>query len=552
MFRVARVLLIVVALFAMPAAAQGATPFTAGSGVAPSVAVGPDGMGHIAWITTGANAQVGYCRVSPDGGACNRTEILNFGGATEAQRAGSKPRIFTPAPNKVVIVAGCWDCGGGIFDWTFRWISENNGASFSPTVIGSGPETSGHGTWLDESSIYVGTHSSSVKAAAPDLSEGVQYATGGIFVFTPEVARVPGAQKLVAATNDLDVVKYGVFKGPTLSVANINNVVNWETDKTLPGPEPDNSDTALNSGPNGVFLSYMNFVANDNHVALRRFDPATNTFGGPVYVEGADPIDNKSLRDPDSFQDPSGRIHAVWSTLHNGGRLRYTVSDPGAAAFSAAATLAKSEGFYEPEIAAGANGRGFVTWTPGTTGAIRVVPILPEAESGAATPPPPDTTSPRVTGFDVGDTTLRPGQKTKFTFRASEAGNAVLTFEKRFNGIKGKKKRKGKAKARTVCLPLTKKRLRALRKKAKSPQALRRILKKKRCRGFRRIGQIRQKVKAGVNSIAFNGRIAGQKLKPGHYRASLVITDSAGNVSRTERVSFRVVGQKKKKRRATR
>jgi hypothetical protein len=44
----------------------------------------------------------------------------------------------------------------------------------------------------------------------------------------------------------------------------------------------------------------------------------------------------------------------------------------------------------------------------------------------------------------------------------------------------------------------------------------------------------------GQNTIVFSGRIAGRKLRPGRYRAVLVIRDTAGNVSRAERVLFRV------------
>ena len=557
MFRVARVLLIVVALFAMPAAAQAATPFTAGSGEQPSVAVGSDGMGHVAWVTTEANAKVGYCRVSPGASACNRTELLNFGAATNANPQG-KAQVFAPTAGKVVVVAGCDQCLG-VTNRTYRWISTDNGASFGepPVEIGNGLElgTSGSGFWLDEpANIFIAASGSRVKAEAGATSgTGVGYVSQPLYTYGPQVVRVWDQEQLVAATNNLHVIKYGVYNYPGGGiVATVNDDENWLTNRELEAAEPDNSESSLNRGPSGVFLTYLSKISGDERVGLRRFDEFANVFRTPTYIEGPDPIEDKGFGEPDSYQDLAGRVHVVWDTLHSGGRLRYTVSNTSAGGFSTPATLVKSESFNQPEIAAGPAGTGFVTWTPGSAGAIRVVPILPEAESGSAPPLPPDATSPRVTGFDVGDTTLRPGQKTKFTFRASEAGNAVLTFEKRFNGIKGKKKRKGKAKARTVCLPLTKKRLRALRKKAKSPQALRRILKKKRCRGFRRIGQIRQKVKAGVNSIAFNGRIAGQKLKPGHYRASLVITDSAGNVSRTERVSFRVVGQKKKKRRATR
>jgi hypothetical protein len=148
-----------------------------------------------------------------------------------------------------------------------------------------------------------------------------------------------------------------------------------------------------------------------------------------------------------------------------------------------------------------------------------------------------------VSDFEISDTTLKPGQAAKFTFNSNEAGTAVLTIEKRFLGLKGKRK------GRKACLPRTRKRLSALRKRAASAKAFKALLKKKKCFGFRRIGQIRQPVKAGRNTIEFDGRIAGRPLSPGRYRARLVITDAAGNVSRTETVAFTVVGEKKKRRR---
>jgi hypothetical protein len=516
-----RSLLIATACLAIPVSAQAATPFTAGSGANPSVAIGSDGTGHVVWETDAANTQVGYCRISSEATTCNRTETFDFPGSGEVQSAG-KAQVFTPAPEKVVIVAGCWNCPTGTQDRTYRWISTNNGASFEgPVQIDSGPETNGRGAWLDESSIYVGTNGANAKAALVDENQGVTYATGGLFVYGPEVVRVQGTNKLVAATNDLEVVKYGVFTGSSISAANINNVANWEIDKTLPSPEPDNSDTALNTGPNGVYLTYRYFVAGDTHIGLRRFEPSTNTFGGATFIEGSNPIDDASLGAPDSYQDPSGRIHVVWTTLFEGGRLRYAVSDPSGANFSAAGTLAGSEGFYEPELAAGADGHGFAVWTPGISGPIRVVPLDPHPESGAT---PSDTTPPGVSGFGIDNPNLRPGQSARFKFQSTKAGQAVLTIEQRFKGTK--KRRKGK----TLCVA------------AKRGQ-------KKNCTAYRKVGEIRQAVAAGDNTIEFNGRVAGRKLKPGKYRASLVVTDAAGHVSRTETVNFQVVKPKKPKRR---
>jgi hypothetical protein len=551
-----RFLLTVVVLLALPAAAQAATPFTAGSGAQPSVAVGSDGTGHVVWVTAGDNDQVGYCRVSAGAGSCNRTDLLNFGPSASADDAG-RARVFTPAPNKVVIVATCWDCPIGIQERTYRWVSNDNGATWdSPTgtEIGSGLESEGFGLWLDDlgGGIFVAATGPRAKAATTG-GDGIQYATGGLFAFSPEIARVGTTTKLVAATNDLEVVKFGVYNGPG-TVVGINTVGNWSIDGTLPSPEPDNSDTALNSGPNGVFLSYEYFVANDSRIGLRRFDPVTNTFGGPTYVEGGDAIDDNSLDYPDSFQDASGRIHVAWRSLYGGGRLRYRVSDPTGGNFTAAANLATAENFHEPEIAAGGDGRGFATWTQGTVGTVRVVPIAPTPEPAAPVSPPsgggstPDTIPPGfVGGVSIRDRTLLPGQSTTFGFRSSEAGLAVLTFEKRFKGVKVRTKRKGKAKAKTTCLPATKKRLRALRKKAGSPEAYRKLLKQRGCKGWKRIGEIRQRVSAGTNSIPFSGRIAGRKLGKGQYRGRLVIVDAAGLTSRTETIKFKVVAKKKKR-----
>jgi hypothetical protein len=420
--RAVRTLIVAAALIAASAAqAHAATPFTAGVGAKPSVAVGSDSSGHVVWDTSEDDDRVGYCRVAAGATACNLTHTLAFPGADDAQTTGS-PVVFTPVASKVVIVAGCWNCGaGGITDRTYKWTSLNNGDSFAgPTEIDQGLETQGNGVWLEDLGRFVGASHSRIKAEDMTNGQGVQYATGGIFTYGPEVVRVPASNKLVAATNDLDVVKYGVFDGAPFTVPGINAAGNWLIDRTLPGAEPDNSDTDLNSGPNGVYLTYRYFVANDTRVGLRLFDSATNTFGAATYVEGPDAIDNNSLDYPDSFQDASGRIHLIWRTLHSGGRLRYRVSDTTGANFTPAANLALQEGFYEPQLAAGGDGRGFAVWTPGTTGNIRVVPLDPQPEPAVAPPPGGGSTPPPPGGAGSGGPTIRP------TFSFSGPGS-VLT-----------------------------------------------------------------------------------------------------------------------------
>jgi hypothetical protein len=188
----------------------------------------------------------------------------------------------------------------------------------------------------------------------------------------------------------------------------------------------------------------------------------------------------------------------------------------------------------------------------GTGGALAItdqanvppaVPPIPGPTPRPTPTPTPDVRTPTVGGTTVGRKTLTPGQGTTFGFNSNEAGMAVLTFEKRFAGLKGK--RKGKR----VCMPKTKKRLRALRKQAGGKQAYAKLLRKKSCQGYQRIGAIRQQVRAGRNTIAFNGRVAGRKLGKGRYRAKLAITDAAGNTSRAETIKFKVVAKKKKARR---
>ena len=465
MSRSVRMLILTVALLGSAPAAQAATPFTAGIGADPSVAVGADGSGHAVWATTEDDSQVGYCRLTAGAESCNRTELLNFPGATAANSTG-RPVVFTPAANKVVIVAGCWNCGaGGITDRSFLWTSLNNGESFgAPTEIGSGFEHHGTGLWLDDVGMFVGVSSSRAKAATAG-GTGIEYATGGVFVYGPEIVRVPGSTKLVAATNDLDVVKYGVFTGPVLDAPGVNNLLNWETDRTLPAPEGDNSDTDLTSGPNGVYLTYRYFVPNDNRVGLRRFDPVTDTFGGASYIEGPDGIDNNSLDYPDSFQDPSGRIHVVWRTLYDGQRLRYTVSDGSGASFTPVANLAKQESFNDPALAAGADGKGFAVWTNGTTGPIRIVPLDPQPEpittpppgGGGTTPPPGGTTGPTAvptfsfSGPGNGATAVIIGDRVRVRMRGTirpPAGVSVSSACKGRVRLILKKKRKTLARTR--------------------------------------------------------------------------------------------------------
>lgn len=242
-----------------PVAAHAALPFTAGSGSHPAVAVGYDGSAHVAWTTTGSNAQVGYCRVGPGAEACSRTELLSFPGATAANLSG-RATVSVPSPGEVVIVAGCRDCPGSPGPSTnkaYRWLSTDNGSTFVAAQIGREFELHGTGTWTEGASLFVASNSNSVMAQTMPTLVGAAtpIAPAGYF-YDGAVVQLPGTSTLVAASNDLSAVGYRVYGGGTLTAGAINNPGNWGALKSLAAPESANSATTLNAGPNGVLLAY--------------------------------------------------------------------------------------------------------------------------------------------------------------------------------------------------------------------------------------------------------------------------------------------------------
>jgi hypothetical protein len=544
MARSLAVLVTAVAALACASPALAATPFTGptqGSGW--DLAVGSDGTGHAVWLTEEAGDRVQYCRVPAGGSACDgESDLISFPTGAAANAQGNA-QVFTPAANKVVILASCWQCGsGGVTDRVFRWISTNNGVSFAAAVEVGRIDLNGETSYLNTGDIGLGT-SGTIFQAMDDGPSTLEVNLGGgfPFVYSPTTALVPGMSKAVYAVNDLDTVKYAVFEdgnAGAITAADLNTAGFWTTPNFLPAAEGDNDETHLSSGSAGVFLTYRYFDPNDNRVGLRRLDPVAETFGGPVHVEGPSVIDNNSADYPHHSQDAAGRLHIVWRTLYDGGRLRYRRSDDGGTTFMPVGNLAIRETFIDPIVEAGPAGTGFAIWGYGAGGAttVRIVPIDPqfEAEPGTGPGGGGDTTDPSVGGFSASDRTLTPGRGTEFTFTTSEAGQALLTFHKRVKGLKVRQR------GRRRCVPRTRARLRRLRRSADSRAEFRRLVRRRRCKAWKKVGQIRREVLAGSNTIVWNGRVAGRRLRPGLYEVRLTVRDAAGNVSGAERLRFRV------------
>lgn len=63
----------------------------------------------------------------------------------------------------------------------------------------------------------------------------------------------------------------------------------------------------------------------------------------------------------------------------------------------------------------------------------------------------------------------------------------------------------------------------------------------KRVRRYRKAGTLKRKGQAGRRRVKFSGRIGKRALKPGLYRLTITVKDSAGNAGRPRRLFFRVV-----------
>ena len=184
------------ALLALAPATQAATPFTAGTGSGHDLAVGSDGTGHVVWLQdesrrTGSH----YCRVPAGGSACDSESTLpDLPGPTLAANATGDAQVFTPAPNKVVILASCIQCADG------GHLRPHLSASSRPTTEWTSAPRSRSGTLeLNGQAAFVNSaqrvargrgrrrsRRRTRRSDAPDTA-GASLATGGLFVYSPSV-----------------------------------------------------------------------------------------------------------------------------------------------------------------------------------------------------------------------------------------------------------------------------------------------------------------------------------------------------------------------------
>jgi len=412
MIATAALLTTAAALAAAPAPAAGPAPITIGTGVNPRITVTPDGTAHVVWsipVRGMDSAAVGYCRLRPFAGACDRTQVLLFPKYGLA-KSGGDVTIQADGDNVLRIVSACYTCAiGDTQEGIQRWTSTDAGTTFTaepglggtPTNAGMGPD----GITL-ASGVYVTPADGDRIIARPGMpdSAAVDAAAGTSFVHSPSIVQVPGQVKLVYATSDLFGIRTALFGGPDFAASTLMDPSRWLADGALPRPESGIREPRLTAGAAGVWLSYEQKVPLDDHVLIRRFDPVNDTFSAPRSLEGPGDED-ASLDGVSSAQDAGGRLHVVWRSTLDDRYLRYARSTAGGETFQAPpATLARGELFANPEVAAGPGGAGWAVWHGVSDSAIRAVPF--DAPVGASTTTGGGTDPTRVIRVTVSGATV--------------------------------------------------------------------------------------------------------------------------------------------------
>jgi hypothetical protein len=342
-----------------------ATPASAsvvvGSGFAPDVAVDGAGVAHIAWRGGETGSPPHYCRLPRGASACDVALTLDVTPNTDSV---TRPAV-TVSGARVTILVARYGQQTAISQYT----SLNGGASFGPPQVAA-PFVPIYG---------------SVAGPGDSVSIVSQTETGGMrFVNVPLGGPAPAA----AATLDAQRPYNGAvgLDGQTpIVVASdgssnaafrryIGGDLNSETSWAPAVPIGFSDYTRLASGVAGLFM-----LTGDGSrgIVARRFDGSS--FGAPV------PVGPGFSPDSGFFQDPAGRLHAVYPMLDAFGyHAMHAVSDDGAG---------WRVGEIEPDttgqpgamrVSAAADHVGVAVWR-GAGSEIKVAGVGPEAP---AVPPP--------------------------------------------------------------------------------------------------------------------------------------------------------------------
>jgi len=533
--------------------AQAGTSFQIGVGRSPEVVVDDSGLARVAWSNNvePGNDSVTYCTVPRGATACASKVDLS----PPSDGTGTSDVAILRDGSNITLLA---ETESGVYANTFpaastpanSWTKVADISFATPSAI-LGP-TPGPGSIM----ITSGSRTQTFPKTGPEPADFVEHNTSFFAPTSGGIALEPGTNRPVRFSSDGDNINSHRYMSNDFTVGALNTAANWSAPVVEEGS---GSVPELAAGPRGLFMfNNATIGSGRSQFKIRRFNGTR--FGPPT-----DAAPEETGYEYDLFQQPTtGTLTAVWRQNApagtDGDRIRLIRSTDGGVTWSTPGDVVRqspsANGLIRRlRLGIAPDDQGFAVYEGEGTGGdgatkapirLTTLDVLPP-EMGPTPGPGTDTTNPTITNPSIGDSTLFPGQGTTFSFISSEGGSAKLVFQKQGKGLKLKKGRKLK------CFTSSKRQLRKLRKllaktvavKSLKGKARRRklaqLVKKRGCKPFKTIGSITQVVTPGRNEIVFTGRVAGRKLAPGVYRATLTVRDLAGNLSSGRVFKFRVV-----------
>jgi hypothetical protein len=390
----------------LPAAAASAAPVAVGAGNYPRVAVDAAGNGHVTWIESIGNTDTfHYCKIPAGGTAC--TSPFAYADGNQDVDGGY---ALLPGDGRILLLEARGVTPGRA---KLLWTSTDGGASFSgPTQVGtlssSGANIAGEALYAPAGTLGLGSEAIFTIGAIAGVVAGFQ-ATDTTTNTTTEAELAPNVgtslglqgNTLVAALGDFSSLNWSQYVGPVPApLDSLNTAANWSAPAAVGPRSPANIETVLASGPAGIHLGYEA----DASAAQANF--VVSRFTGSGWTAPA--VIAAGAAHPDLFQDPSGRLHAIWKNGFNAELLyRYATSAANTAWTSPQlidATAGDSYAF--PQVATNAAGNGWAVWAG--VGGIRAARVAPAA------PAPPLYSGPtkptRATGYGATFTLTTPRQ----------------------------------------------------------------------------------------------------------------------------------------------
>lgn len=340
-----------------------------GDSLVPSVAVDPDGGGHVVWHDNSSGRfEIRYSR-SADGGA-SFTPAVPLSGAGEAQ----VPAIATGARG-IVLVA--WEAEVGTNRHVLFSRSGDGGKSFEPAVhltpgVGDSrfPAVATHGAGR----VYVAWQDASGTGRRIRL----RHSTDGGKTFEPVRPPVPhavgarGPSIAVDSAGAVNLVWQGSMKegGGVIFARSADGGVTFSAPRRLAPGAGERRAPVLATAGGEIYLAWRDRVAGRWEILFSRSADGGQTFSPPLNVSRTTGLANA----PAIAASGRGQITVAWQDDRTGTPQIFVArSSDGGLTFSSPVNVSATSGFaHIPALAAGP-GRVFLAWQDNSTGNFEIL-----------------------------------------------------------------------------------------------------------------------------------------------------------------------------------